>query len=905
MLSPGTRFGPYEIATRIGAGGMGEVYRARDTRLDRAVAIKILPESVAGDPEAQGRFEREARAIAALDHPHICAVFDVGRQDGTSYLVMQHLEGETLAARLARTKQPLTVDEALTIAIALADALDKTHRAGIVHRDVKPGNVMLTRSGAKLLGFGIAKLVGAAAPLVVSGETGSSTAMPGTSRGTVLGTIEYMPPEQLEGREADTRSDVWAFGVVLFEMLTGLRPFRGESPASTIGAILRDQPPPVSTQKATVPPAFDHLVSRCLEKDPDDRWQNIGDVKLQLLALRANAAIGSRVAPDAPGHPWRRVAAVAGGAALLAAMAAVLLTRWVMTPPTGATGSTPVSVALELGSDASLAGDFPTMALSPDSTRIVYVSTDAQGVGRLSVRRLDQPGATPLPGTEGAYTPFFSPDGRAVGFFAGGKLKKVLFDGSAPVVLCDAPAGRGASWGEDGRIVAALDNRAGLSLVAADGGEVTRATELSSGELTHRLPQFLPGGKAVVFLISSAPGSYAAASMAVATLGTEPARARVILPNVGMAPRYLPTGHLTYVANGTVFALPFDVASLEVRGAAVPVLDDVSSSVGFGWAQWEASAAGDALYRGGRTTGRTVVEWVKADGSTESLWPEPAFYQFPHLAPDGKRLLAVRADGVNSDIWVYDIERGTKTRLTSGSGVNSYPIWSADSRHIVFQLGGQLHWVSADGAERPKPLLTTAAPAFPSSFTPDGARLLFYEVKPEGGSMLATVPVTRDGTGLKVGAPQPYREVSAGNPVPTFSPDGRWVALASIESGVYEVYVRAFPDTGRQWAVSTGGGSFPVWSRTSSELFYRTEDQFVMSVAYKVAGDAFVPDKPRRWSDKRLFSTGLIENFDVAPDGTRIAGLMAEPQGLVTQRHATLVVNFFDQVRRRMAGGSQ
>jgi serine/threonine-protein kinase len=368
-----------------------------------------------------------------------------------------------------------------------------------------------------------------------------------------------------------------------------------------------------------------------------------------------------------------------------------------------------------------------------------------------------------------------------------------------------------------------------------------------------------------------------------------------------MSPRYLPTGHLTYVANGTVFAVPFDADSLEVRGAAVPVLDEISSAVGFGFAQWDVSATGEAVYRGGRTTGRTVVEWVKTDGSTEPLWPEPAFYQFPQLAPDGKRLLVVRADGAMLDIWVYDIERGTKTRVTSGSGVNSYPIWSPDSSHVVFQLGGQLHWVSADGAERPKPLLTTAGASFPASFTPDGTSLMFYELRPGGGSVIATVPVSREGTGLKAGAPQPYREVSANSPVPTLSPNGRWVAYASIESGVYEVYVRAFPDTGRQWAVSTGGGSFPVWSRTSDQLFYRTDDQYVMSASYKVAGDTFVPDKPRRWSAKRLFNSGLIQNFAVAPDGTRVAGLIAEPQGAVTQRHATLVVNFFDQVRRRVA----
>jgi eukaryotic-like serine/threonine-protein kinase len=906
-LNPGTRIGPYEISAQIGVGGMGEVYRARDTRLDRTVAIKILPAAVADDADAGARFEREARAIAALDHPHICAVYDVGQHDGMHYLVMQHLDGETLAARLGRTKAPLPLDQVLTIATALADALDKTHRAGITHRDLKPGNIMLTKAGVKLLDFGLAKLQRPSVPISISGMTQLATATANTAHGTILGTVQYMAPEQVEGKQADARSDIWAFGAVLYEMATGQRPFEGDSPASVIGAILKDHPPALSLRQPLAPRTLDYLVDRCFAKDPDERWQSIGDVKYLLTSIASVSEGGAPGSVSTPRRPDVSRWMVAAGAAVLSAVVAVLVTRSLVLLPAESAARPPVRVTFDLGRDASVATDFSLAALSPDGTRIAFVSTSPDGTSRLSTRRLDQSEATPLTGTEGAYTPFFSPDGVWVGFFAGGKLKKVQLDGSAPVILCDAPAGRGASWSEDGRIIAALDTRSGLSLVSADGGVVNRATELGPGELTHRMPQMLPGGKAVLFLVSSAPGSYGAASVGVASLGASPARARIVLPNVGMSPRYLPTGHVVYVANGTLYAVPFDVKRLEVRGTTTAVMEDISSSVAFGVAQMDFSKDGHVLYRSGRTTGRTIVQWLNADGKIEPLWAEPAFYQLPQLSPDGNRLLLVLAGGANSDIWVYDPQRGTKTRVTTGTGVNSYPIWSPDGQYVVFQLGGQLHWVSADGAERPQPLIKTAGPAFPASFMPDGRRFMFFELKPGGGSLIQTAPIVSESGRLKAGKPEFFRESSSGNPFPTFSPDGRWVAYASIESGVYEVYVRAFPDTGKQWAISTGGGSFPVWSRTRKELFYRTEDQFLMVTSYSLVGDSFVAVKPRVWSDKRFFNTGFLQNFTLAPDGKRFAVLMSaeSPEPGVTEPHAMLVLNFFDEIRRRVAAPRQ
>jgi serine/threonine-protein kinase len=900
-LAPATRLGPYEIIAQLGSGGMGEVYKARDTRLDRTVAIKILPADVAGDAELRTRFEREASAIAALDHPHICAVYDVGQHDGVNYIVMQHLAGETLAARLARTQAPLPLEDVLPIAIAIADALDRTHRAGITHRDLKPANIMLTKTGAKLLDFGLAKHRGPIAGVSTSETTVFATATANTAHGTILGTVQYMAPEQLEGREADPRSDIWAFGAVLYEMTTGQRPFGGDSPASIIGSILKDHPRPLSAQPV-VPPALDQLVQRCLAKDPDERWQHIGDVKYQLTSIAAAADGGMPGSSPFERRPRVRPWITAAAAVLMLAIA-VLITWLVATWPAQSTAQLPVRLALDLRSDASLTTDFPIAALSPDGTRVVFVSTGSDGISRLSTRRLDRPEATPLPGTERAYAPFFSPDGQWVGFFAGGKLKKAPLDGGAPIILCDAPAGRGASWSEDGTIVAALDNRRGLSLISSHGG-VTHATDLEAGELSHRWPQMLPGGKAVLFMVGYVPGNYSAASIAVASLENTPGGLKkIVLANAGMAPRYLRSGHLAYVTNGTLYAVPFDLERLEVRGTPTAVLEDVSAAVAFGSAQLDFSHTGAVLYRSVRTPGRTVVQWLSADGKTEPLWDETAFYQSPRLSPEGSRLATAVSEGVSQHIWVYDWRRGSKTRLTDGQGINSYPIWTPDGQHIVFQSAGQLYWTRADGAHPPQPLAASERLRLPASLSPDGKRLLLAELNREGGSLIQTMTVESSSGQLRAGQPELFRKLPSGNPFPSFSPDGRWIAYASAESGVYEVYVRAFPDDGRQWPISTGGGNFPVWSRTAKELFYRTEDQFLMVVSYS-AGDGFEAARPRLWSPKRLFNTGLVQNFDLAPDGRRFAALMLreDPEQRDTQSHVMLVLNFFDEVRRRVGG---
>ena len=899
MIAPGTRLGPYTITASIGAGGMGEVYKATDTRLDRTVAIKVLPEHVAADADLKQRFEREAKTLAALSHPHICPIHDVGSQNGIDFLVMEYLEGETLEQRLKKGALPL--DQALQIGIQIADALAAAHRAGIIHRDLKPGNVMLTKSGAKLLDFGLAKVHPTAA---VAGMSAAATvSKPLTGQGTILGTLHYMAPEQVEGRDADARSDIWTLGIVLYQMVTGTRPFEGTSPASVIGAILRDHPAQLSARQPLVPCMLDQVVGRCLSKDPEERWQNIVDVKHQLQAI---VAMPGDVAP-AP-TPARRVSAwrIAAGALTLIAVVAVILIWFSAARPAAPTGPAAVRFALDLP-DMSAATDLPVFVLSPDGTRIVFVTRGLNGVSRLSTRRLDQPDVVTLAGTDGASAPFFSPDGQWVGFFAAGKLKKTRLDGGEPVILCDAPGGRGASWGEGGRIIAALDNRAPLSLVGAEGGVVGPVTTLGPGEISHRWPQFIPASNLVLFTVSSVPANYETATIAVASLVDNPDKTKkILLANAGMSPRYLAPGLLTYVTKGALFAVKFDLDRLEVQGTAAPVLDDLSADIPFGSAQIAFSQTGTALYRSGRTDGLRVIQWLASDGKTESLWEEPAFYQYPTVSPDGSRLVATRTEGSNSVIWAYDWQRGSRTRLTAGPGVYTNPIWTPEGRHIVFQSAGGMFWTRADGADQPQPLTKSPNLQFPISFAPDGKRLLFYEAAPGRGSMIQTLPVEDNSGRLQAGQPELFRQLPSANSVGAFSPDGRWVAYTSAESGVYEVYVRAFPDSGRQWLISTGGGAFPIWSRVRNELFYRTEDHHIMVSNYSAIGDSFVAAKPRLWSERQIFNIGLTANFDLAPDGNRFAVLMSteSEESRTRQPHLTLVLNLVDEAWRRVTATS-
>jgi serine/threonine-protein kinase len=668
---------------------MGEVYRARDPRMGRDVAIKVCTERFSD------RFEREVRAVAALNHPNICQIYDVG----PNYLVMELVEGPTLADRIKQGAIPM--EETLPIARQITDALEAAHEKGIVHRDLKPANVKIKPDGAvKVLDFGLAKIVEPTTS-TENPEISPTLTMGATRMGQILGTAAYMAPEQARGQTVDKRADIWAFGVVLYEMLTGRRLFQAETISDTLAGVLAKEP-----DWQRIPVKARGLVQRCVEKDPKRRLRDIGDA-WQLLDT-----------PEPPvatsGVPWKVAALV------LAVVSAVLgWALWRAARPVEITPQPTVRLDFDLGPDVSLGSTIGSaVILSPDGARLVFVSRGSDGLSRLFSRRLDEPEAVPLKGTEGGYAPFFSPDGRWVGFFAPGKLKKIHLDTGQVISLCDAPAGRGASWEEDGNIIAALDSQAGLSQVPTEGGRAIPVTELGLGEISHRWPQVLPGGKAVLFTASSDYASHVGAGIAVVSLKDH--RRKTLLEHAGMYPRYLPNGYVVYATKGMLFAVPFDLERLEVRGNAT-MLEPVSSDPVFGSAQLDFSRNGTIVYRTGGAEGLRTVQWLDAAGKTQPIVTEPAACLFPRLSPDGSRLALMVTQESSTDLWIYDLQRGSKSRLTNGPTLSTFPVWSPDGSLVVFQsAGGGMFWARADAAGKPEPLTHSKTLQAPSSFTPDG-----------------------------------------------------------------------------------------------------------------------------------------------------------------------------------------
>ena len=533
--------------------------------------------------------------------------------------------------------------------------------------------------------------------------------------------------------------------------------------------------------------------------------------------------------------------------------------------------------------------------ISPDGARLVFVSNS-----RLFVRRLDQPKATELAGTEGAYGPFYSPDGQWVAFFGGGKLKKISVEGGAAIALCDAPTGRGGAWGEDHTIIAALSQLGVLWRIPDTGGAPHPLTELAQGETTHRWPQILPGSKVVLFTAGTT-GGWDGANIEVMSFNDH---RRKTLQRGGTYGRYLPTsngaGHLAYINKGTLFAVPFDPGTLMVRGTPAPVLQEVAYDSRNGTAQFDFSQAGTLVYRRGGWGAMVALQWLDDAGKLHALASKPGPYSQPRLSPDGKLVALSVSDGSGSDIWTYDWQRDTMSHLTFDGGAFRFPVWSPDGRYLVFQADSGIFWTRADGAGKPQSLTQTKTGQFPWSFSPDGKRLAFAEGG-AGGLDLLTVPVANEGGVLRAGKPEVFLKTTASEVFPAFSPDGRWIAYRSVDSGNGEIHVRAFPDKGGKWQISNSGGAFAVWSRNGRELFYRTQDQRIMVVSYTVKGDSFVPDKPRLWSDKRLADTGVYQNLDIHPDGKRFLVLMPadEPGQQRTNSQVIFLQNFFDELRRR------
>ena len=878
-LPPGTRLGPYEIVAPIGAGGMGEVYKARDTRLNRTVAIKVSNE------QFSERFEREAHAVAALNHSNVCTLHDVG----PNFLVMEYIEGTPL-------KGPLPLNQALKYAAQICDALDAAHKKGITHRDLKPANILVTKTGLKLLDFGLAKIGHCNNP-----PSDATLTMALTGKNEIVGTLYYMSPEQLQaqatGQEIDARSDIFSFGLVLYEMLTGKRAFDGSSPATVIAAIMERPAPSIGE---VAPPAVDRVLKRCLEKDPENRWQSIRDLKTELEWV----AQGAADLPKTPPITERRQPLLWIGIGVLALVA--IIASWVAYRATRPAELKPlVRLEVDLGRDVYLnALGGSDIILSSDGTRIAYISKN-----HLFTRKLDQLSATDLPITTGATSPFFSPDAQWIGFVAGGKLRKVSVEGGAEIVLCDAASSyTGADWGEDGNIIASLRVSGGLSRVPSAGGTPTPVSEIAGEERTHRWPQILPGGKAILFTVENSTVGFDDAKIDVMTL-MDHRRKTVQLG--GTFGRYLAAsggkGYLTYVNRGTLFAVPFDLEKLETSGSPMPVLQQVSSSTMFGSAKLSFSRAGTLVYRSREIdASRVVIQWFGPDGRLQPLLDKPGLFVNPHFSPDGGRL-AVANDDWKSGVWIYDLRRDTLSPLT-GERNGNHPVWTPDGKYIVYQASGGMSYARADGGSNPEHLTDSKEFQYPSAFSPDN-RLAFYQAGSQGFD-LWTISVEREGDKLKAGKPELFQRTNFGNRGASFSSDGRWLAYSSNESGSSQVYVRAFPDTGGHWQISSNGGTSPVFSRNDKELFFfNIPDDRIMVVSYTVKGDSFVADKPRVWSGQSLalaLSGAVGAQYDVFPDGKRIAA--ATYAGGPTQQdagHVIFLENFIDELQRKIPLGGK
>ncbi len=854
-LPSGTRLGPYEIVSPLGAGGMGEVYRARDTRLGRDVAVKVLPEHLAATPEVRARFEREARTISSLNHPHICTLFDVGHEGDTDFLVMELVEGETLATRLAKGALPL--EQALKLGAEIADALDRAHRAGVVHRDLKPGNVMLTKSGAKLLDFGLARATGMAGPgggsgMTIAALTQSPTvSQPLTAEGTIVGTFQYMAPEQLEGREADARCDIWALGATLYEMTTGRKAFAGKSQASLISAIMSSEPPPISTIVPMSPPAFDRLVRACLAKDPDERIQTAHDVRLQLDWIRDAGSQAGVPAPVAAKRKSReRIACVLAAVGLAAAAVSLfaLLSRPSVIDPIVAEISPPEGTGL--GPYWSWIG------LSPDGRTVAFAAADSVGPS-VWVRPLGSEAARVLPDTRDAgWAMFWSYDGRTVAYFSGdGKLRKVAIDGGSPVTLCNAKAGRGGAWNRDGAIVFAPAAEGPLLRVSAGGGEATPVTTLDSArhETSHRFPCFLPDGDH--FLYVALPPGPNGWDTYVGSLKSKTAK-KVL--TAGSAAVFAEPGYLLFAREGRIMAQRFDTGRLELTGDAAAIGNAPEYSDMDAEPVVSASRTGHLIVLQSESP-QTRLQWLDRSGAARGAIPlPPGPWAVRRLSPDGRRAGVLNG----TDIWIVDVERSMPTRFAPTMSTEASLVWSPDGRQMAFvskQTGrSEVYAGSADGAGEPELVPTTDAQfKYVMDWSPDGRHLVFMAVDPSTAQDIWILPMSGERK------PEPYLRSAYAENAARVSPDGRWLAYQSTESGDVEIYVQSFPRPGHKVRVSSDGGAQPIWSRGGTELLY-TRGNTLMSVPIE-AGDEFRPGAPRP-----LFAPpDGVTGGDVSADGER------------------------------------
>jgi eukaryotic-like serine/threonine-protein kinase len=884
MLTAGTKLGPYEIQSALGAGGMGEVYRARDTRLERTVAIKVLPAHLSDNPERQQRLEREARAVSSLNHPHICALYDIGHQDGISYLVLEYLEGETLAQRLE--KGPLPTQQLLKSAMEIAGALEKAHRNGLVHRDLKPGNIMLIKGGAKLLDFGLAKPATPAPAAELT--TMATSSKPLTAEGTLVGTFQYMAPEQLEGKEVDARSDIFSFGAVLYEMATGQKAFAGKSQASLIAAILAAEPAPITKLQPMAPPALERVVKTCLAKDPDERWQTAHDLKLQLVWISEGGSLAGVPVPVVTRRKTRE--RLAWSAAALMTLAALVFAFGYFERAPAPLHAIRAYIKPAPNSNFLLAGGpLSGFALSPDGLHLAYVALAPEGKPLLWVRPIASLQAQPLAGTESPAFPFWSPDGRFIGFFADGKLKKIEASGGPPLTLCDAPIPRGGTWNREGVILFTPTVNAPVHRVSASGGQAAPLTTINqaNGETSHRWPYFLPDGRHFLYLAGTPFTPRESSSNAIMVGSLDSKETKLLLHTHASA--IYASGHVLFLRQNTLMAQPFDPNRLELTGDAFPIGDPVLEDGSNLRAVFSASGNGSLTYVEGSSGASRQLIWLDRSGNKVGEVSGADMYNFPSISPDGKRI-AYTLESSGWDVWSYDVARGVKTRLTFGSGssqANLSEVWSPDGRWIAYTCNHTgkfgLCRKPSDGSGSEEVLLEGGGQVrYADDWSPDG-KFLTYREPIQGIGAVWMLPMSGGGK------PYPFLQSQYTQINARFSPDTKWVAYCSNESGEFKVYVVPFPGPGGKWQVSAGSGCAPRWRRDGKELFYFSFDNKLIAADVKTSGASFEVGSLHTLFETRPFASLGSSTFDVTADGQRF---IVDYMGEQPTAAITLVVNW-------------